>query len=195
MYNTVFFHTVLAFLAMVSGKLSTQLQSDVANGNVTLKDQSLYIKKQITGGGIINLIDGNTNRIDGICSFDKNILQTGRVFVFDQISFGYAKDAVIGKEASLKYNVAAPAPLLNADFVITQNGQEVLRLPVADIHNLAAGQNVNDQYTLLKSLCLLTDDRTIEVQLRFPNGVVMDDSGDKHYVYVRLNGLQTAIKA
>lgn len=195
MYNSAFFHTVLAFLSMVGASLSQQLQNDLKDGKATLEDQTLELKKQITGGGTIDLIDATTNRIEGICSFDKNILQTGRAFVFDQVSIGYAKDAATGKEGSLKYNVAAPAPLLNALFIITQNGKEVLRKPVSDLHNLAAGQNVNDQYTLLKSLRFLTDDKTIQIQLKFPPAVVMDDSTDKHYVYIRLNGLQTAIKA
>ncbi|SDZ91046.1 hypothetical protein SAMN05443667_101256 [Flavobacterium gillisiae] len=195
MYNSVFFHTVLLFLGAISGQLSTQLQSDIATAKTTLNPQVLEIKKQITGGGTIDLIDATTNRIDGICSFDKNILQTGRAFVLDQISIGYAKDAATGKEGSLKYNIAAPAPLLNALFIINQNGREVLRMPVADLHNIAAGQNVNDQYTQLKSLCYLVDDKSITLQLKFAPGVVMDDTTDKHYVYLRLNGLQTSIKA
>ena len=194
MYNSNFFHTVLSFLAMVSASLSAQLQQDLASGRATLKDQDLYIKKQITGGGTIDLIDAVTNRVDGICSFDKNILQTGRAFVFDQISIAYAKDATTGKEGALKYNIAAPAALLNAEFILIQNGQEVFRAPVADLHNLAAGQNVNDNYTQTKALAFLTDDKTIEMKLKFPPTVAMDDSTDKHYVYVRLRGLQTAIK-
>lgn len=195
MYNTAFFHTVLAFLQLVAGSLTEQLQSDLGNSRVALDDQTLYIKKQISGGGTIDLIDATTNRIDGICSFDKNVLQTGRAFVFDQISFGYASDAAIGKEGILKYNVVVPAPLWNAEFLIIQNGKEILRKPVADLHNLAAGQNVNDQYTLMKSLRMLVDNKTIEIKLKFPTGVAMDDSTLKHYVYVRLSGLQTAVKA
>ncbi|MEN2415532.1 hypothetical protein [Flavobacterium mesophilum] len=195
MYNSTFFHTVLAFLQLVAANLSAQLQGDLAAGKASLEDQTLELKKQITGGGTIDLIDATTNRIDGICSFDKNILQTGRAFVFDQVSIGYAKDNAVGKEGSLKYNVAAPAPLLNALFIITQNGKEVLRKPVSDLHNLAAGNSTNDQYTQLKSLRLLLDDKTIQIQLKFPPNVAMDDTTDKHYVYIRLNGLQTTIKS
>jgi hypothetical protein len=195
MYNSVFFHTVLLFLGAIVGQLSTNLRDDINSGRTTLDPQVLEIKKQITGGGTIDLIDATTNRVDGICSFDKNILQTGRAFVFDQVSIAYAKDAATGKEGSLKYSIAAPAPLLNALFIVNQNGREVLRMPVADLHNLAAGNNVEDQYTKLQSLRYLVDDKTITLQLKFPPGVVMDDSSDKHYVYLRLNGLQTTIKA
>lgn len=195
MYNSAFFHIVLEFLKLTSKQLSAQLNGDLNGGRTSLDPQVLDIKKQISGGGTIDLLDATTQRIDGICSFDKNILQTGRAFVFDQISIGYKSDANIGKEGSLTYNAAAPAPLLNALFIINQNGREVLRMPVMDLHNLAAGQSVSDQYTTLKSLRYLADDKTITMQLKFPPAVVMDDSTVKHYIYVRLNGLQTTIKA
>ncbi|MBB1193552.1 hypothetical protein DNC80_07700 [Flavobacterium sp. SOK18b] len=194
MFNTVFFHTVLAFLALVTSQLSAQLTGDLGSGKTSLDPQILDIKKQISGGGTIDLIDATTQRIDGICSFDKNILQTGRAFVFDQISIGYKSDAADGKEGSLSYNSAAPTALLNALFIVTQNGREVLRMPVSDLHNLAAGQNVNDQYTQLKALRYLADDKTITMQLKFPPTVALDASV-KHYVYIRFNGLQTTIKA
>ena len=194
MYNTVFFHTVLAFLAAITNHLSGQLTNDISLGKTTLDPQILDIKKQISGGGTIDLIDATTQRIDGICSFDKNILQTGRAFVFDQVSIGYKSDANVGKEGSLSYDSKAPAALLNALFIVNQNGREVLRMPVADLHNLAAGQNVNDNYTQLKSFRFLADDKTITMQLKFPPAVALDDSSVKHYVYVRFNGLQTTIK-
>lgn len=195
-YNSGFFHVVLAFLTMVGQGLSAQLNGDIRSGKTSLDPQVLDIKKQITGGGTIDLIDATTQRIDGICSFDKNILQTGRAFVFDQVSIGYKTATTTGKEGALSYNTAAPAELQNALFIITQNGREVLRMPVADLHNLAAGQNVADQYTTLKSLRYLADDKTITMQLKFPPGVALpDDTTNKHYIYVRLNGLQTTIKA
>ena len=66
MYNTVFFHTVLAFLAAVTGHLSGQLTNDISLGKTTLDPQVLDIKKQISGGGTIDLIDATTQRVDGI---------------------------------------------------------------------------------------------------------------------------------
>lgn len=195
MYNSVFFHTVLAFLALIGGQLSSQLNGDLNSGKTSLDPQVLEIKKQISGGGTIDLIDATTQRIDGICSFDKNILQTGRAFVFDQIAIGYKSDAATGKEGALSYNAVAPAPLQNALLIINQNGREVLRMPVADLHSLVAGQNTNDLYTQLKAFRYLADDKTITIQLKFAPGVVLDDTTVKHYIYVRLSGLQTTVKA
>lgn len=194
MYNSVFFHTVLAFLAIMSESLTMQLRGDANSKKVILIPQVLEIKKNIAGGGTIDLIDATTQRIDGICSFDKNTLEIGRAVVFDEISLGYRSDAAAGKEGSLAYTVALPAELQNALLIISQNGKEVLRMPAIDITNLAAGQNASDQYTKLKSLILLADAKTITIQLKFAPGVALA-AGTNHYVYLRLSGLQTALKA
>ena len=196
MFNKHFFHIVLAFIgiASISNNLSAQLREDINSKKTSFDDQVLEIKKEISGGGTIDLIDGLTQRIDGICSFDKNILQTGRAFVFDKVSIGYKSDAASGKEGSLSYSSAAPAELQNALFIINQNGREVLRLPFIDLHNLAAGQKVADQYTELNSLRYLADDKTITMQIKFAPGVSLSNA-TKHYVYVRLSGLQTTVKA
>lgn len=194
MYNSVFFHTVLAFLAIMSDHLTIQLRTDANGKKVHLIPQVLEIKKNIAGGGTIDLIDATTQRIDGICSFDKNTLETGRAVVFDEISLGYKSDAAAGKEGSLAYTAALPAELQNALLIISQNGKEVLRMPAIDITNLAAGQNASDQYTKLKSLILLADAKTITIQLKFAPGVALA-AGTNHYVYLRLSGLQTALKA
>lgn len=194
MYNTPFFLTVIAFLSMSAEALSGQLIAHLQNKKINLDPQVLELKKEISGGGIINLLSATDNRIDGINSFDKDILQTGRVVVFDEVSIGYKSDAASGKAGSLAYTSALPAELQNTLFVISQNGKEILRMPTVDLTNLAAGQNASDQYTKLKSLRLLADDKKITIQLIFPPDVVLNPA-TKHYVYLRLNGLQTTVKA
>lgn len=194
MFNKAFYLTVLAFLGLVSDQLSAQLRGDIASRKVTLIDETLYVKKEITGGGIINLIDATTLNVPGICNFDKNLLQTGRIVVFDSISIGYKSDAAASKEGSITYNAVCPVELQNAIFVITQNGKKIIEKPVIDLHNLAAGNNSLDQYTELKSLCMLVDDKNISMQLVFPPNVALA-GGTHHYISVRLNGLQTVAKA
>ena len=194
MNNLPFFTIVMAFLMGITGKLSAQLQADIKNNMTTLDDQTLELKKEIAGGGEISLLTASDNRIDGLCTFDKNALQTGRAFIFDNISLGYATDAASGKVTQLSYNTAAPKELQNATFIITQNGREVFRAPVRDICNIETGNNISDEYRQLKSLRYLVDDQTIEIKLKFPENVTLDTAA-KHYVYLRLNGLQTTKKA
>lgn len=191
-YNTQFFHTVLMFLTMVSANLSSQIRTDLATDptKIKIEDQTLYIRKEINGGGTQKLLSGSTERIPGICSFDKNRLENGRVFIFDGIAINYKSDAASGKEGTLEYTSKAPAPLQNADFVITQNGIEVLRLPVRDLHNIGTGQTVLQDYTELKTFRYLNDVHTIEMNFEFPDGSSLD-AATKHYVQVRLRGVQT----
>jgi hypothetical protein len=196
MFNKPFFHIAIAFLSMIAYQLSQQLQADIAGNKTTLDDQVLEIKKNIAGGGTIDLIDATTERIDGICSFDKNKLQTGRAFIFDRLSIGYQYGATKGLEGKISYNRAMPAELQNALFIINQNGKEVLRMPVIDLHNLASGQKVADQYSELNSLRLLADDKTLTMQIKFaPGATLAVTEGVEHYIHVRLSGLQTSVKA
>lgn len=193
-FNTQFFHIAIAFLTIVSKQLSSQLRVDMQSNKVLLDDQILEIKKEIAGGGTIDLIDATTERIDGICSFDKNKLQTGRAFVFDEVAITYKSDAASGKVGELAYNAAAPAELQNALLIVSQDGREVLRMPVIDLTNIETGQKTSDEYTKLKSLRYFVDDRTITMAIKFPPGVVLS-AAVKHYVHVRFSGVQTAKKA
>jgi hypothetical protein len=195
MYNKSFFNIAFNFLLGILANLSQQLQSDITNGKTTLDDQVLQIKKNIVGGGTIDLIDATTERIDEICSFDKNKLQTGRAFIFDKVSIGYRSGATTGLEGKLAYNVALPAELQNATLIINQNGRDVLRLPVIDLHNLAAGEKAADQYTELDTLRHLLDDKSFTMQIKFAPGVSLPvAAGVEHYICVRLKGAQTTVK-
>lgn len=197
MNNKSFFLIAFAFIISVANQLSAQLVSDIQNGKVALIPETLYLRKQIAGGSIITLLDTNSRNVPGICNFDTNILNPGRILVFDQITIGYKSGATVGLEGALSYNAAAPKELVNSIFTISQNGKVVFSKPFGDIHNLATGasQNANDAYTELKALGLLVDNKAITMQLQFAPGVVLDDSTVKHYIEIRLNGLATSAKS
>ncbi|MCO6162588.1 hypothetical protein [Flavobacterium sp. NRK F7] len=193
MNNKVFFNIAINFLMLIQNRLSNQLQSDFANKNVALQDQVLELKKEISGGGTIDLLDATAERIDGINSFDKNRLKTGRAFVFDEVSLGYATNAASGLEGSIDYVTAAPKELKNAIFIAEQEGREVFRMPVKDLNNVN-GLKVADAYKELRTLHYFADNREITLKIKFPPGVTLD-SGVKHYVYLRINGAQTSKKS
>ncbi len=184
----------MQFLLLISGYLTEQLKTDIQKSSCTLDDQVLELKKEITGGGTIDLLDANTLRLDGICSFDKNSLNVGRAFIFDQIALNYATDANSGMAGKVQYKTIAPVELQNAVFILNQDGREVLRMPIRDISNIGTGTNAEEEYKQLKSLRYLVDNREIRAQIKFPEGVALDPA-KKHYVYLRLSGLQTTKKA
>lgn len=195
MNNKAFFLVVISFLMSVANQLSAQLISDIQSGKVALIPETLYLRKQISGGSIITLLDTNSRNIPGICNFDTNILNPGRILVFDQIAIGYKSGATTGLEGALSYNSTAPKELQNAIFTISQNGKVIFSEPFGDVHNIGTGVKGEDNYTELKALGLLVDNKPITLQLQFAPGVVLDDSTVKHYIEIRLNGLATAAKA
>ena len=194
MKNLAFFTIALAFLIDIQGRMSEQLQSDIQNLRTRLDDQVLELKKEIVGGGTIDLLDATDDRIDGINSFDKNTLKTGRAFIFDQISVGYATNSASGLAGNIEYNTKAPKELQNAILIISQEGREVLRMPVRELNNIHTATTESEEYKQLKTLRYLKDEATVTVQLKFPPGVALSDAS-KHYVYLRLNGVQTTKKA
>lgn len=193
MNNKVFFVMAINFLMAIKDRLSTQLQSDFQKSNVALQDQILEIKKEIQGGQTIDLLDATDDRIDGINSFDKNRLKTGRAFVFDEIAIGYASNANSGLAGSIDYVSDAPKELRNAIFILEQEGREVLRMPIKDLNN-KDGLKVDDAYKELRTLHYLSDDREVTAKIKFPPGVTLDPAV-KHYVYLRINGVQTSKKS
>lgn len=197
MNNKSFFLVAIAFIMSVANQLSAQLISDIQSGKVALIPETLYLRKQISGGSIITLLDTNSRNIPGVCNFDTNVLNPGRILIFDQIAIGYKSGATVGLEGALAYNAAAPAALQNAIFTISQNGKVLFSKPFGDMHNLQTGasQNAEDAYTELKALGLLVDNKPITMQLQFAPGVVLDDTTVKHYIEIRLNGLATSAKA
>ncbi len=194
MKNLAFFTIVFAFLGEIGPRLSNQLRTDVQANRVVLDDQTMEIKKEISGGSIIQLLDGTSERITGINSFDKDRLKQGRAFVFDKVAINYDTDAASGKAGELGYNDAIPPTLLNANLVVSQNGREVYRVPVRDLHGAQlTPSNPNDEYAQTGSLRYLLDDQEVKVELHFPPGVSLP-TDVKHYVYLRFKGLQTAKK-
>jgi hypothetical protein len=196
MKNKAFYLIVIAFLSSVSQQLTAQMVADLSNGAASLIPETLYVRKQISGGGEITLLTTSTLNKPGVCNFDANALQAGRILVFDQIALGYKSGATAGLEGALSYNAVAPKELQNAIFTISQKGKVIFSKPFVDMHNVSTGAAIKteDSYTELKALCLLVDINPITMKLQFPEGVVLDDTTVKHYVEVRLNGLATAAK-
>lgn len=194
MKNKAFFLIAIAFLSSVANQLTAQMVSDLHSGTISLIPETLYLRKQISGGGEITLLTSSTLNKPGICNFDANVLQAGRILVFDEIALCYKSGATAGLEGSLTYDAAAPKELQNAIFTISQKGKIIFSKPFIDLHNIETGAKINDAYTELKALCLLVDNNPITMKLQFPEGVVLDDSAVKHFVEVRLNGLATSVK-
>jgi hypothetical protein len=192
----------LGFLVSVSQAFSSELASLIrpmgGEIGVKLSRHTVYVRKNATDASSAwKIINENTKKIDGISTISETKLPKNQAVVFDKIAIGFAEGAAAGKEGALNYGVTTvPAVLRNANIVITQNGREVLDLPVAD---LVKGQSSNaseDLYHDLEGFNYLVDDQPMDWTFRFPEGASFAPSalGKFNYVEVRLQGFKTARK-
>ncbi|WP_281990519.1 hypothetical protein [Aquimarina aggregata] len=182
------------FLKNASVGFSTDLQGLINSGNVRLNDHTIFVRKNITGASSnFDVIDATTEKIDGVSSIKGTRLTKNQAVVFSQISLGYAEGDA-NQEGNVPYGNTRIAALRNALFVITQNGREVLSVPVADLlRPSGASMNASDKYYELGGFSFIVDDEDMEWQLKFPAGVSMPaPSTDKeHYLEVFLKGFKT----
>jgi hypothetical protein len=194
--------TALAFLVSIADAFSSEL-SGLINPTagfmgIKLSRHTVYIRKDVSdASGTFNIIDENTLKVDGVSSISKTSLPKNQAVVFDKIALGYALGTNAGgDEGKLQYdNTNVPAEIRNAVLVITQNGREVLELPVADMVKGQTTATAGDYYHDLESFNYLVDDEQMEWQLKFPKGVSVAKGGagtDLHkYVELRLQGYKT----
>jgi len=95
----------------------------------------LFINTEFSSGGNVSLLDGNTTQQKGVTNFDGNRLENGRFFVIDGVTILYGEAAAGTKVWDVNYNKALPAVLQSSDFVVRQNGEIIVKLPVAAIEN------------------------------------------------------------
>lgn len=197
----------LGFLFAVANEFSSELASLInpgqgnQEGKARLTRHTVYVRKDITGaGGIFNVIDENTLKVEGVSSLTKTSLPKNQAVIFDKIAIGYALGTVVlGEEGKVDYGKdKAPAEIRNATLVITQNGREVLELPVADMIKGDSANNAGDLYHDLEGFHYLVDDQPMEWQLKFPKGVNIVGGGInsdfRKYLEVRIQGFKTSRK-
>ena len=154
----------------------------------------LFINTEFSSGGNVSLLDGNTTQQKGVTNFDGNRLENGRFFVIDGVTILYGEAAAGTKVWDVNYNKALPAVLQSSDFVVRQNGEIIVKLPVAAIEN--AKNSTEDYYRVLGALAVIEPTQTIEMMIETPVGssITPTTSGDKSFVRVLLRGFETYVK-
>lgn len=188
----------LSFIMSVSSAFSAELHQLLTSKQAGVKPHTVVIRKNATNASSRwAVIDENTTKVDGVSSISKTSLPKNEAVVFDKIAIGYAENAEAGKEGSVDYTTTKlPAALRNADLVITQNGREVVAVPIADLGKVTSPTSQEDYYTDLEALQYLVDDQPMEIEIRFPKGEALapGTAGHSTYVEVRLKGFKTQRK-
>ena len=153
----------------------------------------LVINTEFSSGGNVSLIDGNSTQQKGVTNLDGNRLENGRFFVIDGITILYGEDDASKKVWEVDYKKDLPAVLLSSDFVLRQNGEVIVKLPVSAIEN---AKKTDDYYRLLGALAVIEPTQTIEMGIETPVGssITPATSGHKSFVRVLLRGFETYVK-
>ena len=87
-----------------------------------------------------------------------------------------------------------PTALQNASFEIKQNDKVLVKLPVSALmHEEKSKEVVGETGYDLKSLQLIKESSPIEINLIFPEGFGISETGE-HHIEVSLVGQKTTIK-
>lgn len=174
----------------------------IENSPSQVNDGDLYLRVDITGkGGITELLDSNTRKIDGVSSFDKTRLEDGVNQAVEKIRFAYGTSATAGGETapelisySNKYS-EVPAVLANADLVLTQNGKDILSVPVQRLLVAADSQKPMGEADAfeLDAIRVLKEKTDIKISLRFPNGRSIGSTAN-HFIELHFIGAQVSRK-
>lgn len=159
-------------------------------------DAELYANAQIEVGGTVPLLTGASQEVKGVTNFNGNKLVKGRVFVADGVAIGWAEGADGTAVHSLSYNYGnVPACLAQANLVLKQKDESVIKLPISSITN-ANGRGRDDVYRTLNAFALIEDDSIVDYDIEFPQGVKYTPAtaGNKLFVSAYLRGFETYLK-
>lgn len=191
-----FLMTILLPMNALSSSLEKELYSNPKE--ITLQPYELFARKNInSAAGIYEFMNNTVDKAQGICNVDKGKLPSNEVFIFNEVRIGFSTGAALDKAGEQLYETKASKELRNAEFEIRQGGRVVLNLPVASLNNNNTGSSVQDDFTVLGSLCYLRDDSDFTWSFKFPNGVSIPAGGgatDNSYGEVRLRGYRTIRK-
>lgn len=180
---------------IASRNLKAETANRAGNRELYIRDNVIELRKQITIGGKVALLESGDDKLVGLNGFDGDKLSSYVNQVITAIKFGYDKQANAGtaKVEDLKYNTTVPGVIRSARLNVMQDGVPVISLPVASLISTGNNTKVGDDFRELKSYALLKEDLPISIELEFPKGATIAGT-DKHYVEVLFNGSVTVKK-
>lgn len=184
------YQRVATFLARQAAKFN--LSPDVM-ARMKPTPSELYVNALINLGGNVPLLSGNSTQEVGVTNFDGNRLDNGRFFVIDAVTLLYGEAAAGKKVWEVAYNKELPAELLASTLVLRQNGEVIVKLPIASINN---AKKSDEFYRRLGALALIEPTQTVEVTIESPAGstITPATSGNKSFVQVLFKGFETYMK-
>lgn len=174
--------------------LSTHVNT-CATGSTTgplfLKDSSIQVRQlvSLSQNSEIKLLDANKNKVKGEQSFQGNTLGEGTVAeVIDSIRIGYQTHAAADQVANLIYDQDFDAFLRNSNFVVRQDNQELLKIPMTRFDPRTL--DVKDRFVALEIPVILIGGTALpfEFILETPSSTAVP--ANSHYLEIETKGIR-----
>jgi hypothetical protein len=192
-----------AFIEELATKGDVQIIDDIKSGKIQIRDHKIYIRRQLTGGGIQDILRETNTKEAGITNIDKNRLPKGQYFMLKGISLAYGTAVAAIPPASpiaiayTKINMPTHIPVipfevLNAELSLQVSGTKLIdELPIKDLFLEGSFEAVNEEkgIYLFEVPKLIPAEQIIQIQMNF--GVNTLPVANDHYVEVNLHGLVT----
>lgn len=142
--------------------------------NARYIDKTMYLAFDGKGqGGIVELVDANTKKIEGITNFDGNKLNKGRYVVIDSLRvLGESTATDLGKA---KWVSELHPALKNSELRIMQDGI-LLDMPVTDLHNEGNGSSNDDDFRDIVTAPIIMPEVDFKYDWVFPKGETVPSS-------------------
>ena len=144
-----------------------------------LMDKTIYLNVVATGhGGTVDLVDANTVRDVGITNLDGNKLNAGRDYVIDGIRLLNGGTTANIKGESWVQDVLGnyPGALQNAEFILEQDGNVLIEMPISDIVD---GTGF-DKFRSISTNPLIRSNLEFTMKIAYPKGQTISSGAVKN---------------
>ncbi|KAB8153379.1 hypothetical protein EZY14_009105 [Kordia sp. TARA_039_SRF] len=189
MLNNINRDELKSFLSDIETKtnyLSEDFKRKLKNGSVMFTPSSLMIRKEVSAGGKVNLLEEQTKKVQGINSFDGDMLNKNRIFIGTHVVVKYAAEASGSNPSTLDYTTNLPKGLKSSNLKTVQGKRILTTLPIAAINDAAF---TDELYFNLGNPIFFQDETLTEVEIEFPSTVdLAPGAGNSSYIEVSYLG-------
>ena len=190
--NTIKFQTVANYIKKNAeqGNFSGDTARKLVDGDIVLRDNVEYVRREVTAGGRVDLIKSGDDESIGVSSFVGNKLEKHINQVITAMRVAFASDVASGKASELAYKndaASVPAGLQSSHIIIEQDSKILLKLPISAF--VRPANEADSAFTDLAAFLLLKEEVPFKIGIEFPDVVTL--GADKHYIEVALKGMAT----
>lgn len=142
-------------------------------GDMSLTDKTIYLAVAAKAqGGTVDIVDTNTKKEIGVTNLDGNKLNAGKDYIIDGIRILFdssnATDIKKGTWIPATGLLLDPA-LLNAEFILEQDGNALIEMPITDF--LGYASDTNNLFREISTSPLIRSNMEFTMKIAYPKGL------------------------